>query len=84
MFEVRLTKKPLKYIKRIPEKVRQTLIICFEKLEETPFLVAEPLHGPLKGKWKITVGDLMVIVSIDIDRKVIKVFYIGHRGDAYK
>lgn len=84
MFEVRLTKQPRRYLQGIPEKLKKGIYACFEKLEKEPFLVVEPLHGPLKGKWKIRIWHLRIIVEIDVDAKRIKVIYIGPRGDSYK
>jgi len=63
--------------------VRRGLQACFEKLESDPFRHLDPLHGPLKGKWKARAGGLRVIVEVDVDRKRIRVLYIGPRGDVY-
>lgn len=84
MFEVRLDKQPLKYLKKFPIKLQSAFFKCFEKLEENPFLLLEPLHGPLKGKWKIVLGNFRIICSVDIDNKTIKVIFIKPRGDVYK
>lgn len=84
MFEVRLTRQPLRYLRTVPAKLRKGLELCFEKLEENPFHVVEPLHGPLKGKWKARVGSLRLIVEINVDVKRVKIIFIGPRGDSYK
>lgn len=84
MFEVRLDKHPLKYLKKLPPKLQSAFFKCFEKLEENPFILLEPLHGSLKGKWKIVLGNFRIICSVDIDNKVIKVIFIKSRGDVYK
>ena len=84
MFEVRLTKQPQKYLSKVPPKLVQGLQKCFEKLEEDPFNIAEALHGPLKGKLKVVIGSIRIIVEINIENQVVKVIYIGPRGDVYK
>lgn len=84
MFEVRLTKQPQRYLENVPEKLNKGIYACFEKLEREPFMVVEPLHGPLKGKWKVRVGSFRMIMEIDINIKRIKVIFIGPRGDSYK
>jgi len=48
-----------------------------------PFRVVEPLHGPLRGKWKVRVGGLRLIMEIEVDAQRIRILYIGPRGDAY-
>ena len=68
----------------MPEKLKQGMRKCFEKLEEEPFLIVEPLHGALKGKWKTRVGYFRVIMEINHDLKLIKIIFIGPRGDIYK
>lgn len=67
MFEVRIAKQPQKYIKKAALKTRRILKICFEKLEENPFMIARPLHGDLKGKWKVKIG----CRSLGIGRKLL-------------
>lgn len=84
MFDVKLTKQPQKYVTKVPPKLQQGLQKCFEKLEDDPFSIAEPLHGPLKGKWKVTIGSIRIIFEINIEKRIVKVIYIGPRGDVYK
>jgi len=83
VFEVRLTRQPARYVQRAPTSVRSALSKCFEKLEMDPFRVVEPLHGPLRGKWKVRVGGLRLIMEIEVDAQRIRILYIGPRGDAY-
>lgn len=84
MFEIRPAKQPLKYLKKLPPKLQNAFFRCFEKLEENPFLLLEPLHGPLKGKWKLVLGNFRIICSADVNNKVIKIIFVKLRGDAYK
>ena len=84
MFEIRLSKQPIKYLKKQPEKLQKAFFKCFEALEGNPFLLAEPLHGPLKGKWKIALGDFRIIGEIYPAEQVVKIIFIGPRGDVYK
>ena len=44
----------------------------------------EPLKGPLKGLYKLRVGDWRVIYSIDHERKAIVVHMVGHRREIYR
>lgn len=78
-----MTRQPVRYVEKAPASVRRGLQVCFERLEVDPFRHAEPLHGPLRGKWKTRVGGLRLILDINPDERCIKVLYIGPRGDAY-
>ena len=84
MFDVKLTKQPQKYLTKVSLKLQQGLQKCFLKLEEDPFSISEPLHGPLKGKWKVTMGSIRMILEINIEMRIVKIIYIGPRGDVYK
>ena len=52
------------------------------KLLVSPTIYGLPLHGILKGYWKLRVGDYRVIYSII--KNEIRIFIIGHRSDVYK
>ena len=84
MFEVRLTKQPIKYLKKLPDKLQKAFFACFEALESNPFILAEPLHGPLKGKYKVALGDYRLICEIFPAKPAVKIIYIGPRGDSIK
>ena len=51
------------------------------KLIINPTIYGSPLHGVLRGYWKLRVGDYRVIYSII--KSEIRVFIIGHRKDVY-
>jgi mRNA interferase RelE/StbE len=65
--------------KRIKESLREL------EQEDNPFLhqSVRPLTGNLKGDYRMRVGDWRVLFTPDKDAKVIHVYAILPRGDAY-
>jgi mRNA interferase RelE/StbE len=64
---------------RIKEALRE--LECLE----TPLLHprVKPLTGRLKGDWRVRVGDWRIIATPDRESKVLHVYAILPRGDAY-
>lgn len=52
------------------------------KLSVNPDLYGIPLRGTLRRLWKLRVGDIRIIFSIDIN--TVKVIVIADRKDVYK
>jgi mRNA interferase RelE/StbE len=44
----------------------------------------KPLHGSLDGFFKLRVGDLRVVYSLDRKARLIQVHLIGNRDEIYK
>lgn len=84
MFEVKLSRQAARYYAKAPRNIAKALRFCFEKFCEDPFVISEPLKGPLKGNWKTRVGNLRIIFVVDIENHLIKVAFICPRGDIYK
>mgnify|MGYP000426323603 CR=1 FL=1 len=53
-----------------------------EKLSVKPEIFGKPLRRQLKGYRKLRVGDYRIIFRIE--KKTVKIFYIGHRSVAYR
>ncbi len=53
-----------------------------EKLSINPEMFGKPLRRYLKGYRKLRVGDYRIIFRIE--KKMIKIFYIGHRSVVYR
>jgi mRNA interferase RelE/StbE len=61
--------------------VREILTAVLEKLTVHPDIYGKPLRGGLHGYRKLRIGDYRVIFRIE--KKVIKIFCIGHRKHVY-
>jgi len=67
--------------KTVAQRILNKLKWLAENFEE---LTPEPLHGELKGLFKLRVGDYRVIYSAVPSRQFITVHLVGHRKDIYK
>ena len=68
----------------LPKKVRVRIAARLDQLAQDPYPPGtEPLHGDLKGRRKLCVGDYRVVYSVDSDGLVIRVIAVGHRGKIY-
>jgi mRNA-degrading endonuclease RelE of RelBE toxin-antitoxin system len=51
---------------------------------ETDRSIAEPLRGPLKGKFCVKEHPYRIILSIDSEARKVYIEDVGPRGDIYK
>jgi mRNA interferase RelE/StbE len=84
-FRVALSTDALKYYQKVDADTAARLDRCFETLEEDPFGGGDikPLRGH-KGRYRYRVGKLRVIYGVDLEERIVKVFAISPRGEAYQ
>ncbi|RJR41437.1 MAG: type II toxin-antitoxin system RelE/ParE family toxin [Deltaproteobacteria bacterium] len=85
LYEVKLTKTARKIYLKLPPKLRIGLDNCFAKLEEEPR--CHPNIKKLKGlisDYRYQVGGWRVMYEIDDRNRLVTVYDILPRGDAYK
>lgn len=69
--------------KKVSSSAQKTIIKTIrKKLTRDPKAFGKPLVGPLKGYWRLRVGDYRVIYSIMENQIIVKVVKIGIRRDA--
>ena len=69
----------------LPSKLRLRIGVHLEQLAQDPHLAGSaPLHGDLKGRRKLRVGDYRVVYSVDSEGSVVRVIAIGHRSNVYR
>ena len=85
MYEVRLSRRARRYYERVDADTARRLGRCFEALSKDPYGGGDikPLKG-MKGVYRFRVGDLRVIYEVEVDKRVVKVYSILPRGEAYK
>jgi mRNA interferase RelE/StbE len=85
MYEVRLSRRALKYYNRVGPPTARRLNQCFQCLESNPFGGGDikPLKG-MRGVFRFRVGNLRVVYEVDVPQRVVKVSAILPRGEAYK
>jgi len=69
----------------VPTRRRIKDVLRELERSETPLLHPRlrPLTGKLKGDWRVRVGGWRVLVTPDYESKVLHVYAILPRGDAY-
>jgi mRNA interferase RelE/StbE len=72
---------------KLDRTTRRRIKECMHELEEEeqPLLHprVRPLTGQLKGDYRVRVGDWRILLTPDRDSKVLRVYAIFPRGDAY-
>lgn len=74
-------------VQRLPKDVRRRLDAGIQALARDPRPHAprgKPLTGPLKGLWRLRVGDWRVQYAFDDENRVIRILSVLPRGEAYK
>ena len=67
---------------RLPRNIQRRILLAVEhRLVTEPARYGERLRKSLLGLWKIRVGDYRVIFTIE--GKIVRIWAVGHRRDAY-
>lgn len=83
MYEVVLSKKARKSLKKLDKRYQQAVVKSLRKLAHNP-KHGEPLKDELKGLWKLRFSRYRIIYQIIEFKLIIQVLDIKHRKDAYK
>jgi mRNA interferase RelE/StbE len=72
---------------RLDGRTRHRIKAALQALEQTETPLLHPrvrsLTGPLKGDYRLRIGDWRVLFTPDRESKVIRVYAVLPRGDAY-
>lgn len=80
-FEIRTTPKFERLFKKLPKNVQERIgkkLLC---LAEEPYQ-GKPLHGKLKGKFSLVVGDYRVVY--EVRENAVYLLAVGHRKKIYE
>ncbi len=69
-------------IPRLGTISKKLLSVVHKKLTMYPEMYGLPLRSPLKGYWKLRVGDYRIIY--EVDNTEIKIQVMGHRSEVYE
>lgn len=83
MYEIILSKRSAKNLKKLHGKNREKVLKTLFALKENPYF-GKPLIGELKGLYSIKAWPYRIIYEIIKNRLVIHVLHIGHRKDVYR
>jgi len=86
MYEIELSKKAAKFYQKADAAIVRRLNAAFDRLKEEPLHhhSIKPLAGELQGSYRMRVGDIRIVYSIDEVVKTVFIEVIGFRGDVYK
>ncbi|NOZ04315.1 MAG: type II toxin-antitoxin system RelE/ParE family toxin [FCB group bacterium] len=85
-YTVHLHGQAIKALRRLSQKNKalvQRVVSSLAKLSQEP-LQGKPLKGPLKGSYRIRIGDYRVIYDIVEKDKTVLVWKIQHRREVYR
>ena len=80
-FEIRTTPKFERLFKKLPRDVQERVVKRILNLAEEPYQ-GKPLHGKLKGKFSLVVGDYRVIY--EVRENTVYLLAVGHRKKIYE
>ena len=86
MYEIEFSRKAAKFYQKVDATTVRRLNLAFAILAEGPFshYSIKRLSGELKGSYRLRVGDIRIIYSVDESQKIVYIEVIGFRGDVYK
>ncbi len=83
MYQVNLSKKALKDVRRISKKDKRRIALALSQLKIYPY-VGKKLVGNLKGLLSYRVWPYRIVYSIDEEKQEVLVIRIAHRKEVYK
>ena len=86
MYRIELSRKAAKFYQKADNVSLKRLNLAFSKLSEDPFrhFNIKKLSGELEGSFRLRLGNMRIIYSVDDNKKVVYIEVIGFRGDVYK
>ncbi len=86
MYRIEFAKKAARFYKKANTITTRRLNLALERLAENPF--SHPnikrLSAELKGSYRLRIGDIRIIYSVDETNNIIYIEVIGFRGNVYK
>ena len=86
MYKIELSRKAAKFYQKADTVTAKRLNLAFSRLAEDPFQQynIKKLSGELKGSYRLRLGDMRIIYSVDEAKNIVYIEVIGFRGDIYK
>ena len=84
-YRIEFARSAAKELARLHPEARLTVAAAVDSLAANPRPAGtKALKGPLRGLWRLRVGDYRVIYAIDDAIRVVEVAKIGPRGGVYR
>ena len=86
MYRIEFSRKAAKFYQKVGTVTTKRLNLAFTKLSENPYgqYNIKKLSGELEGSYRLRIGDMRIIYSVDEEKNTIYIEVIGFRGDVYK
>ncbi len=86
MYRIEFARKAAKFYERTDAVTARRLNLIFERLSEDPLNLPNTKHlkGELLGSYRIRMGEIRIVYSVDDENKAVYIEVIGFRGDVYK
>ncbi|MBN1660639.1 MAG: type II toxin-antitoxin system RelE/ParE family toxin [Anaerolineae bacterium] len=84
MYEVYLEGAAERDLRRLPEEIFRRIIPHIRSLSEDPRPPGCRKLAGSESDWRIRVGDYRVVYEIDETERVVRVFRVRHRREAYR
>lgn len=86
MYKIELSRKAAKFYQKTNAVTAKRLNLAFSRLAEDPFQQynIKKLSGELKGSYRLRLGDMRIIYSVDEAKNIVYIEVIGFRGNIYK
>ena len=84
MYEILIEQRAEKNLLKIPRAIVERIIKHIICLRDNPRLYGTRKIIGNKDDWRMRIGDYRVVYEIQDDNKIIRIFRIKHRKDAYK
>lgn len=86
MYNIEFSRKAAKFYQKADTVIVKRMNLAFSKLAEDPFQQynVKRLSGELKGSYRLILGDMRIIYSVDEAKQIVYIEVIGFRGDVYK
>ena len=82
-YEVEFTPQAVKSLEKLDEVIIGRILIRLKRLADNfENVPPEPLHGSMKGFYKLRTGDYRAVYSVKQQRIIVHL--VGHRRDIYK
>ncbi len=83
MYSVRILRQAIKDVRELPKDYARLVSSHIAKLEQNPRpLDAKKLHGGMS--YSLRVGVYRIIYDIDDETRIVTVYRVKHRRDAYR
>jgi len=85
MYKVELSRKAARFYQKTDTVTARRLNVALAKLSQDPFkhYNIKRLRGELEGSYRLRVGDIRIVYSVDDQENIVYIEVIRFRGDVY-